>query len=80
MKLLIVSFQVSGLFMAEENTKYVHINFVINGVLVTKDKKVIFVFLCSDFACIQPLFATYFRMSSLLARDKGKILWDILCI
>lgn len=29
----------SDLFMAKENTLYVNINFVINGVLVTKDKK-----------------------------------------
>lgn len=39
MKLLIVSFQVPGLFMAEGNTLYVNVNFVINGILDTKDKK-----------------------------------------
>lgn len=39
LKLLVMSFQVSGLFMAKENTLYVNMNFVINGVLVTKDKK-----------------------------------------
>ena len=39
MKLLVMSFQVPGLFMAKENTLYVNMNFVINGVVVTKDKE-----------------------------------------
>lgn len=80
-KLLTVSFQVSGLFMTEENTLYVNINFVIRGILDIKDKKGYFIFLCSNFACVQLLFATYFKMSCLLTRrNTGKIPFGILCI
>lgn len=45
-----------------------------------KIKKDYFIFPCSDFACVQPLFAPYFRISSLLTRNTGKILSGILCV
>lgn len=79
MRLLIVSFQVSGLFMAEENTLYVNINLVINGVLDTKDKR-LFICLCSKFAYIQPQFAAYFRIHCWLTRNTGKIIFGMLCV
>lgn len=60
MNLLIGSFQEPGLFMSEVNTLYININFVINSILDTQDKKDYFIFLCSNFACVQLQFATYF--------------------
>lgn len=72
-----MSFQVSGLFLAEENTLYVNINFVINGVLVTKDKKDHFIFLSSNFACVQTLFATFQVITSANQTYRYHSFWHI---